>query len=503
MPDEKSRRTYSYIVLLFLITFILRIILIGYYHNNLGGIEPNVIYGVQRILSGQPLYQDPSAGSYAIIQYTPLYYHLVAWVAKRAGIDALNVQGIYVVCRLLALIFNLLTVLCCALIIRSWRIGWRMAIIFAMPVLMLLTSHYYTRGDSVHLFFFCSAFYVYLSQADKRRIYLLPIAALLTALCIMVKQSGILLPGVIAFCLLFIERKVLRALFYVACSLLFSWIIAALFTHGDWLPFYRNTYLGLRDSLDFSFLYNIFISPFFRDMVPCYLLGGLIVYFSLRQIEDKRFRIIAAAAAWSFLFAVLTGLKKSSSNNYFTEFLVFVVLAIPFLLQSPSAGKVLLTLRGRPVTVRRFALIALLILVTSKTIGLFTAVFFENSFKSQHSEYVNEQLLYRYFKDELKIQPGERIFFTERRFLDNVFFEYAVMPTKDVVTQVYIAMPLTYDYSSFTAGMNTGLVNYIVTDEKRDNLNACNDSLPFILFDKSKFRLVARVYGYCIYRYAS
>ena len=76
------------------------------------------------------------------------------------------------------------------------------------------------------------------------------------------------------------------------------------------------------------------------------------------------------------------------------------------------------------------------------------------------------------------------------------------MPTKDVVNLVYTADTATYNYSGFTTGMNTGMIKYIVTSEKRDDINVCSDSLPFIHFDKNKFKLVTRVSGYSIYAYS-
>ena len=106
---------------------LLRVIIIPWYDNNFGGIEPNVIYGIQRNLQGQPLYQDTASGTYAIIQYTPLWYYFVADVARivshtsfRHGLD---VHGLYVICRVLALVFNMLTVAVCALTLRRLGLG--------------------------------------------------------------------------------------------------------------------------------------------------------------------------------------------------------------------------------------------------------------------------------------------------------------------------------------------------------------------------------------------
>ena len=97
------KNRYFYISGLFTINLILRLVLLGYYNNNFGGIEPNVIYGIQRLLLGQPLYQSPESGTFAIMQYTPLWYYLCSLLARLFNIDYINVQGIYIVSRSTAL----------------------------------------------------------------------------------------------------------------------------------------------------------------------------------------------------------------------------------------------------------------------------------------------------------------------------------------------------------------------------------------------------------------
>jgi len=492
-----------YVIILFLITLFLRIVLVHYYNNNLGGIELNVVYGIQRILLGQPLYQDPASGSNAVMQYTPLWYYFIAGIAKLTGVTGLNVQGIFVLCRIAALLFNLLTISVCALIIRGMKFSWLHSFVFSLPVLMVLTSHYYTRGDSMHLFMFMAAIAAYIQHNKKGAVQYIILAALFSAGCIMVKQSGVLCTGIICCCLLFIHRKYLLTVLYVACTTVFSYLILRLCIPGS-SPhlFYLNAWLGLKNGIGLSFLYTLFAGRYFLDLVPFYFLGGLMSYLAINTIKDTTYRILATGITLSWLFAVVTGLKTGSSNNYFTEFLVMVLVAIPCMLQNVQEQKISTRTSGNSLRVSTFAFIAFFILITSKTTGFFSAVYIEKSFKNNIQEYADEQQLYHYFQDTLKIKKGEKIFFTERRFLDNLFIEYAIMPTKDVVNLVYTADTATYNYSGFTTGMNTGMIKYIVTSEKRDDINVCSDSLPFIHFDKNKFKLVTRVSGYSIYAYS-
>jgi hypothetical protein len=497
----RTERLYQYAAVLFLATLLLRIILIGYYNYNFGGIETNVVYGIQRIMAGQPLYQDPSSGAYAVMQYTPVYYCFVAAIAKLSGISWHDVQSIFVVCRISALFFNLLTIIAAALIIRRWAHNFWQSLLFSLPLLLILTTHYYTRGDSMHLFFFVFAICAYIYYNDRRAFSNLVLAALLSASCIMIKQSGVLVAGVIGFHLCFISRKYRTAAIYLITTFAFTCLIAVLLTQGNWLAFYQNAYLGLKNGIDPSFLYDIFISHFYLEMVPCYVLGFILVRTALKKNTDPTFGILATGIALSWLFAVVTGLKIGSSNNYFTEFLVFIILCLPYLLQYATGETVLFTLYRYPLTLRRFARLALLVLITSKTMGLFTAVFIEKRLANQRTEYNREQALYSYFENTLKIKKGAHVLFTERYFLDNLFFDYSIMPTKDVVSQTWASSPFTFNYATFYKTMNTGLVSYIVTDAGKKDINQWSSEIPFMIFDKTKFTRLADTAGYSIYSY--
>jgi hypothetical protein len=478
-------------------------VIIGYYDPNLGGIESNVVYGVQRILLGRQLYQDPASGAYAVMQYTPLFYYVAAATGKVLGISGTDAHGVYALCRALALLFNLLTILVFAGIMRMRGMGRQDALIAALPVLIILTVHFYTRGDSMYLFFFVAATYYYLRYNIKAGVVNMLIAALCSAACIMTKQTGILIIGVTGFCLLFIDRKLLMAILYAVATLVFSLAVFYLCLGRQNMEFmYRNACLGLKNGFDFTFPAQMFGSQYFLDIVPCYVVGGIFLWLVSKKVTDKAFKATAAAAAICFAFASVTGLKIGSSNNYFIEFLVFVLIGIPYLLQHPAADLRFFTLFKRPVTIRLFTLIAFFVVISSKTMGLFSAVCVEHSFKNDVTEYNNEIALRHLFIDELHIAPGEHIFFTERYFLDNVFIEYAIMPNKDLTTEVYNAGPNTYDYSSFAAGMNTGLIKYIVTSETNTNINRIHQYIPFVKFDNFRFRLIGHKFGYCIYEYA-
>jgi hypothetical protein len=500
---KNSNRLFYYVLFLFALTLFLRGVIVGIYKPDCGGSEENVVYGIQRILMGQPLYQNPSLPDYGIIQYTPLFYHIVAGVAGMLGIKYSDVQQIYQVARVLNILFNLLSILYLAGIISKWRLPGRQILTYSLPVIIILSSEYYARVDSCHLLFFTAAISVYVRYLHEGGWWRLFFAALLCGACVMSKQNGILSIGIIGCSLIFLERKWIAAICFGVLAVAAAAGIAWLCNGNDWMAFYQNPYLGVKNGVSFAWLYIIFISQFYYDLILCYVTGFIIAWLAFRKLDDKLYRFAALGAVISFLFAVITGLKIGSGNNYFTEFLVFVLMGLPCLMLHEESKKRLFRLGKYTVTIRLFAGIAFFVLITSKTMGFFTAVYIEKRLVSIKDEYKREQALLVYFRDRLQLQDNQYIYFTKRHFLDNIFIRNTIMPIKDVISQTWYNNPNTYDYSMFIEGMNKGLIRYVVIGEEETGMNARNDEMPFAKFDEKKWVRGETVEGYVIYRYKS
>ena len=499
---ETNKWLFIYVVFLFLLTLFLRFVLVGTYKADFGGSDQNVVYGIQRLLLGEALYQDPAQPSYAIIQYTPLFYYVAAATARLFGIGGHAVHPVYEVARSLNILFNLLTILILAGILRTRAISRERLWTYSLPVIMVLTTHYYTRIDSLQLLCFTAAMAAYIRYLKFGGAGWILIAALLGGACIMSKQSGVLSVGIIGFSLFFQQRKYLLAVIFGATSIGTAAGIAWICSNGNWLAFYQNAYLGLKNGLDLSWLYTIFISQFYFDLILCYFVSFMIARHAFKASTDKVYQFIGTGAVLSFLFALITGLKIGSSNNYFTEMLVFVLMGLPVLLQSDYSSTVLFRVRGRTISIRLFAGIAFFVLVTSKTMGLFTSIYIEKRLVSNTKEYDNEQQLLAYFKDSLKLQDGQHVYFTNRIYLDNFFIGYSVMPAKDVIYQTYTANPTTFNYKPFIGGMNNGLIKYVVINDEDTSMNMrTKEEMPFVHFDEAKFGRLAPFKNYTIFRY--
>ena len=500
--SETNRRLFIYVVLLFLLTLFLRVVLVGTYKADFGGSDQNVIYGIQRLMLGEALYQDPSLPSYAIIQYTPLFYNIAAAVAKLSGVDGHAVQSVYEVARSLNILFNLLTILVLAGVLRTRAISRERMWTYALPVIMVLTTHYYTRIDSLQLLCFTAAMAAYIRYLKFGGALRVILAALLCGACVMAKQNGVLAIGIIGFSLFFQQRKYVLALLFGIISIGAAAGIAWLCSNGNWMAFYQNAYLGLKNGVDLTWLYTIFISQFYFDLILCYFVSFIIARHAFKATTDKVYRFIGTGAVLSFLFALITGLKIGSSNNYFTEMLVFVLMGLPVLLESDYSSQVLFRIKSRVITIRLFAGIAFFALITSKTMGLFTSIYIEKRLISNTAEYNNEAQLLGYFKDSLQLEKGRQVYFTNRIYLDNFFIGYSVMPAKDVIYQTYTANPNTFNYKPFIEGMNSGTVKYVVMNDEDTSMNMrTKEEMPFVHFDEAKFERLPPFKNYTIFRY--
>ena len=133
-----------------------KFILAGSYVPELGGFERNVIWGVQQILAGNPLYTNPDLPPFSMIQYMPLYYYLMAFIGKAAGIQSVDAHAVYALCRG----FNLfISMLLCSGIFLSLRHAFRSALLPAagfsvFAFLMLEPFTLSGRPDMLKSFFF-------------------------------------------------------------------------------------------------------------------------------------------------------------------------------------------------------------------------------------------------------------------------------------------------------------------------------------------------------------
>ena len=150
---ERALLVFSWTIFILFLAY--RIMVVIYPQPDAGGVEGNVVYFIQHILDGQSLYTDPELPPYAIAQYTPLYYYLVAAISKLCAVSADNVAGIFITSRVVSLILNLCLVAVIYKIAKKYFEAGRSASLivgFISFIFLEITS--FSRPDSLYHFLF-------------------------------------------------------------------------------------------------------------------------------------------------------------------------------------------------------------------------------------------------------------------------------------------------------------------------------------------------------------
>jgi hypothetical protein len=301
-------------------------VLSGSYAPDLGGFERNVIWGIQQIMDGQPLYRNPDSAPFSLIQYMPLYYYLMAFLGKIFGVPSGDAHAVYSLCRS----FNLLiSILICGgifvLLRKPFRISLFTAFGFSVFAFLILDSFTISgRPDMLKTFFFILQVLLLASGAIARLRYKIPVSLLLSLLCFLCKQDGITAFGILPLAFL-AGREWKNFMIYcvAACALL----AATLFTlqlifAGN---FFSNAIGALQNGISISWFMSVFSGFFVRYAIL--FAPAIILALEFFEEKNRRFRILASAFVLSFFPPVLAALKYGSGPNYFQEaFLISCIL---------------------------------------------------------------------------------------------------------------------------------------------------------------------------------
>src|SRR5690606_3125719 len=173
---------------------ITRVLIIISDNSDYQGIEQNVIYSTQTLLSGNILYQSPKELPFSITQYMPLYYYLLEGTMRIFNYDAEDIKALYTIGRTWSLIFNLLSTL---LIFRIsgniFKLKSHQALWLAFFTLTFVFLHIAAvRPDSMHDMFGFASIYLFFNYLSRGKpVRLLIMAVLLSMFAFLSKQSGI------------------------------------------------------------------------------------------------------------------------------------------------------------------------------------------------------------------------------------------------------------------------------------------------------------------------
>ncbi|HQW05603.1 MAG TPA: hypothetical protein PLV08_03165 [Flavobacteriales bacterium] len=434
------------------INFGLRCRMLLQHRTDLGGVEHNVVHGIQKVMLGQVLYDDPTEPPFDVIQYTPLYYAVCAGAGKLLGLEALDARSIFLLNRTVALFFNLVLL---GLVYRLARVSgasrWT-AILAACFSFATLWEQAYGRMDALSGAAVVGSFLVFAQWLRTRKDGLLVLCAFVAVFAALAKQSGVIAMA-IPLLYVFFHRQ-WRSFWILGAALLFATTIAVLFVayFGRLTHAYQHLVGGLANGTSWMMWQDLFAPATYKYFIGWHVLAVIIAALGFRS-RDPHVRFLALAVPVSLLFAMITGLKSGSRLNYLHESLTLTYIATAVLIAQAE------TARLREPLTWAFALY-----------GCLFAAFRTNSALAWYrlgepdAAYVavlrTDMAVRDTLLNELHLQPDEYIYITERDNLEHFFVGQSLLTQKDIVR---FSKQRLFDYSEFFDAMQNGTVRFVIT----------------------------------------
>ena len=417
---------------LFLLNFCWKFIQAGSYAPDLGGFERNVIWGIQRVMAGHPLYSHPDAEPFSMVQYMPLYYYLVAGLAGIAGIDPADAHAVYAFARGINLCLSILLITGIFFLLRRYfRSGLLPAFGFSVLAFLLLDSFTISgRPDMLKSFFFLSQVFVLVAGNAWKLRYRMASALGLSLLCFLSKQDGLLAFGIMPISFL-LAREWKNFLIYGMLSVALSGLVLLVFQlHYDG-NFLVNVFGALQNGISISWFMSVFASFFARH---AFLFApALVLAYEFSLEKHPAFRVLAAGFFLAFFPALFTSLKFGSGPNYFQEAVLLSCLLIPV------AFSGLRCTGWFRFSESRYLLFTLIILLQTgvSAMNWLTGVFLNQEGRLKAAWEADREVAL-----QLQVQwPDSKfLLLTDRQWEDNLttlLSEKVINPNRDVSAQVY------------------------------------------------------------------
>lgn len=426
------------------------------HRTELGGVEHNVVHGIQKVMLGLDLYEDPEEPPFDVIQYTPAYYVLCAGIGKMIGLHGDDARGIFVLSRSLALALWLLTGW---LVYRACRIAGAEAWSSAMAAGLTLCKsweHSFSRMDALAEAITAGVVLLFIRWSVTRERRWLILAAVFAVLGVFSKQSAVVLMiAPVSYLLLTRQWKPLRTM---VVTMVIASVVAfgATLSMGTPLALYQNTVLGLRNGFSWMMYAELFDPPTYKYFLGWHLLAAVVVVRGLRSTHAP-LRFLAVTIPLSLGFALLTGLKYGSRLNYLHESLMLTFMGTAVLL--PQLAKH----TWRNMIGWSFALY-----------GLLFAAFRTNSVMAWyrvgepdavHVGHLQADIAVRdVLVQDLGLKPDEHVFITYREYLEHFLVGQSLLTQKDIVQY---SKDRLFDYTAFHRAMTDGSVRFVITDGSR------------------------------------
>jgi hypothetical protein len=445
-----------------------RIRLLGSYSSDTGGFERNVLYGIQQLLRGKALYTDPSSPPYAVVQYMPLYYYVVAAVATALRLDPTrDVHQLLMVGRTLSLIFNLASVALVWRCLRQFFTVSRVAAGLGCAYLFLLQGGALvgTRPDALKDALVCAFIYCALLYCKSSRLLHLRAAALLAVVAALAKVNAAVC-GPLLLLALAIERdwRGLRSAIVAGGGGAAGGAALGLALLGWAWP--ANTIKGGNSGISLGWFYEWVVKRYMLISDGLIVAGLTVALLLLVQRRTRAEAFLGLAVFLLFATSTISGLRWGGGGSYFAEFHIVSVMAIVAYVCSRID-------LGEDQALRVAAsMLASTLLIASTFMKNESLLRGELKRRAEHQEQREHYALARQAADRVLAQgmaPGHWILSNDD-YIDAFLQPYCLLPQKEVValpgesmSNKYGTFPRhVFDYSSFGPLVASGRLDWVI-----------------------------------------
>lgn len=488
MLFELSKKTFFLIsILVICITLFLRVDLaFSYLHDTgYGGFMLYCIYGIQTMIQNGVLYLNPEESNYAVIQYSPLFYYISTGLAFVFQIKATEVYKIMVMTRIFCLLCNILGAYFFSLWLKDYFkvhksvfwIGGGLSLIF-------LTSHFYTRVDSLFLLLWVVSMYCFFRYIDKPRSIWLWVLAALCTLNFFAKQNALSSVGFFTIALFFLKDWKTTLSFIVKMSIFGILYLALLLINEDSTFLYMNVFKGIKNGVSLEFL------PVIKKNT---LFWSSILFFGFYTFKKfKQSGLINSPIIWAVIFFIIETafslFKIGSSANYLVpvELLILGLLIGSIWSRQPS-------FKSEKIYYIWILIVVVLFAFYENTVLLYDDL---NYKKLAQENYQSQKELAGYLENQLTSEPSKKVLFLDQHnYLNNFLLKQAVFPTLSVTYQCYASDPSLFSYRKFEEQLSHGEIGYIVAHSDP------RPSFVFLGYELKQFAELKSMGRYTIYKF--
>jgi hypothetical protein len=295
------------------------------------GADLQPVFTLQKALRGLPIYTDPAVAPFDIVQYSPVYYLVVVGLAEALRIDPANGAGLASLARGVSFLCAL------ALVAGFYRTSRRAlelsrdaALVIAGLGFILTTPWFFLARPDAMATLFAMASLAAVAGARPASNRQIVASAGLAVLAIFTKQNEIQMAPVL-FVFLVLTQGWRQAAVGAGAGLVFGALALGLcLLH--WPHFLSNVIGGVENGVSFDYFIYKTLPNFLYPKAVLVGLAGFAVLSWARDRDDPRRMIFVVALPIFLLFALATGLKIGSAENYFNEFTLLALAAVAFLL---------------------------------------------------------------------------------------------------------------------------------------------------------------------------